>query len=99
MNFDRIFSEVRSAEKECENEILKMENEYDTKRNILRKKYSTEVENTYACLTWEAPRKNPAERKTDQQAVQRAAQLPAQRRNSNCLSKELLLERVATARC
>ena len=30
------FSEVRSAENECENGILKMENEYDTKRNILK---------------------------------------------------------------
>ena len=36
------------------------------------KNYSTEVENKYACLTWEAPRKFPAEQKTDQQAVQRA---------------------------
>ena len=34
-----------------------------------------EVENKYACLTWEAPRKFPAEQKTDQQAVQRAVQL------------------------
>ena len=31
-----------------------------------------EVENKYACLTWEAPRKFPAEQKTDQQTVQRA---------------------------
>ena len=48
-----------------------------------KKKYSTEVENTYACLTWEAPRKIPAEQKTDQQAVQRTVHRPAQRRNSN----------------
>ena len=33
---EAFFSEVRSAENECENGILKMENEYDTKRNILK---------------------------------------------------------------
>ena len=63
-------------------EIRKRENGYDTKRNILRKLFY-EVENKYACLTWEAPRKFPAEQKTDQQTVQRAVQLPAQLRNSN----------------
>ena len=50
-----------------------------------------EVENKYACLTWEAPRKFPAEQKTDQQTVQRAVQLPAQLRNSNWLRNALLL--------
>ena len=48
-----------------------------------------EVENKYACLTWEAPRKFPAEQKTDQQTVQRAVQLPAQLRNSNWLRNEI----------
>ena len=75
-------SDVRTAENEYEHGILKMENEYDTKRNILRKLFY-EVENKYACLTWEAPRKFPAEQKNDQQTVQRAVQLPAQLRNSN----------------
>ena len=47
------------------------------------KKLSTEIENTYVCLTWEATEKAPAEQKTDRQAVQRAVQHPAKRRNSN----------------
>ena len=79
--FAEFFSEVRSAEKENENGILKMENEYDTK--TFGEKLFYEVENTYACLTWEARRKSPAEQKTHQQAVQRAVQFPAQLRNSN----------------
>ena len=41
------------------------------KKKHFERNYSTEVENTYACLTWEAPRKIPAEQKTDPQAVQR----------------------------
>ena len=53
-----------------------------TQQEHLKKK-STEIENTYVCLTWEATEKAPAEQKTDRQAVQRAAQHPAKRRNSN----------------
>ena len=49
----------------------------------IMKKMSTEIENTYVCLTWEATEKAPAEQKTDRQAVQRAVQHPAKRRNSN----------------
>ena len=41
-------------------------------KDKIREKYSTEIENTYVCLTWEAKDKIPAEQKTDQQAVQRA---------------------------
>ena len=47
------------------------------------KNYSTELDNTYVCLTWEATEKATAEQKTDRQAVQRAVQRPAKRRNSN----------------
>ena len=71
-------------------EVRKAENEDGKrkwiwyKKNIL-KKFSTEIENTYACLTWEATEKAPAEQKTDRQAVQRAAHHPAKRRNSNWL--------------
>ena len=61
---------------------MEKENEYDTARTF-RKNQSTEIENTYVCLTWEATFKAPAEQKTDRQAVQRAAQHPAKRRNSN----------------
>ena len=64
-NFERILFGSQEVQKmNMKMEIRKKENEYDTKETFWEKLFY-EVENKYACLTWEAPRKFPAEQKTD----------------------------------
>ena len=60
------------------------------------KKLSTEIENTYVCLTWEATEKAPAEQKTNRQAVQRAEVHPTTQRGISLRSSSLRLYQSAS---